>query len=78
MQIKKAELTGWADLPVMDYSKLSEEDRKALDKAMTPESRYEKNILTYAELDLHKQPELKADLVDVIEQIWYDTVLNDR
>ncbi len=78
MQIKKAELTGWADLPVLDYSKLSEGDRKALDKAMTPESIYEDNILTYSELDLHKQPELKADLVDVIEQIWYDSVLNDR
>ena len=78
MQIKKADLTGWADLPVLDYSKLSDADKAALDKAMTPESAYEKNLLTYSELDLHKQPELKADLVDVIEQIWSDSVLNDR
>ena len=77
MQIKKADLTGWADLPVLEYGKLSEQDRNALDKAMTPEEKYADNILTYATLDSHKQPELRADLVDVIEQIWNDTVLHE-
>lgn len=76
MQISKANLDGWADLPVLDYSKLSAEDQAALDKALTPDAKYASSILTYEELDTHKQPELKADLVDIIEQIWSDTVLN--
>lgn len=77
MQIKKADLAGWADLPVLEYAKLSDQDKTALDKAMTPEEKYAENILAYSELDSHKQPELKADFVDIIEQIWYDTVLHE-
>ena len=76
MQISKANLDSWADLPVLDYSKLSEEDQAALDEALTPDAKYAPSILTYEELDTHKQPELRADLVDIIEQIWSDTVLN--
>lgn len=77
MQIAKAQLDGWADLPVLDYNKLSAADKTALDEALTPAEEYAPSILTYAELDSHKQPELRADLVDIIEQIWMDTVLNE-
>ncbi|MBO7401680.1 MAG: ABC transporter substrate-binding protein [Lachnospiraceae bacterium] len=77
MQIKKAGLSGWADLPVLDYAKLSDKDKAALNAALTPDKEFAPSILTYEELDSHKQPELKADLVDVIEQIWNDTVLNE-
>lgn len=76
MQIAKAKLDGWADLPVLDYSKLSDADRTALDEALTPAAEYASSILTYGELDSHKQPELRAELVDIIEQIWADEVLN--
>ncbi|MDY3285750.1 MAG: ABC transporter substrate-binding protein [Eubacteriales bacterium] len=76
MQIEKAKLDSWADLPVLDYSKLSDADKAALDEALTPDAEYAASILTYEELDSHKQPELRADLVDIIEQIWTDTVLN--
>lgn len=77
MQISKADLNGWADIPVLDYSKLDENDRKELDRTLTPESKYASSILGYEELDEHKQPELRADLVDLIEQVWKDTVLNE-
>ncbi|MGM9652221.1 MAG: ABC transporter substrate-binding protein [Eubacteriales bacterium] len=76
MQIAKAKLDSWADLPVLDYNKLSDADKTTLDKALTPAVEYASSILTYAELDSHKQPELRADLVDIIEQIWMDAVLN--
>lgn len=76
MQISKADLEGWADLPVLDYNKLSKTQQADLDAALTPAGEYASSILTYEELDSHKQPELRADLVDIIEQIWVDTVLN--
>ena len=77
MQIAKAKLDSWADLPVLDYNKLSDTYKTALDEALTPAAEYATSILAYAELDSHKQPELRADLVDIIEQIWMDTVLNE-
>lgn len=77
MQIEKAKLDGWADSPVLAYDKLSAEDKAALDKALTPDEKYASAILDYAKLDSHKQPELRADLVDIIEQIWTDAVLHE-
>ena len=32
-------------------------------------------ILSYEELSKHKQPELRADLVTIIEKVWEDVVL---
>ncbi len=77
MQISKADLNGWADMPVLDYNKLDSNDQEKLNATLTPDSKYASSILGYEELDDHKQPELRADLVDLIEQVWKDTVLNE-
>ncbi len=78
MQISKANLEGWADLPSIKYEKLSSEEQAALDKTLTPAAEYESSILKYEELSKHQKPELKADLVVVIEKIWEDVILFDK
>lgn len=77
MQISKADLNGWADIPILDYSKLDESDQEKLNLTLTPDSKYADTLPGYEELDTHKQPELRADLVDLVEQIWKDKVLNE-
>ncbi len=78
MQISKADLTGWADLPSIEYDKLSEEQQKKLDAQLTPEKEYEHTILSYEELSKHQQAELRADLVVIIEKVWEDVILFDK
>lgn len=78
MQISKAELSGWADMPVLDYDKLTIYEQGELDTAMTPTEEYNDTILSYEELSKHKQPEIRAELVTIIEKIWEDVVLFDK
>jgi len=78
MQISKTQLNGWADMPVLEYDKLNEEQQRQLDEALTPADEYKSSILTYDELSSHKQPELKADLVTIIEKVWEDVVLFEQ
>lgn len=75
MQISKADLSGWGDLPVLEYDSLSKEEKSLLDEALTPSNELKDTILNYDELSEHKQPEIKADLVTIIEMIWEDVVL---
>ncbi|MDF2881885.1 MAG: transporter substrate-binding protein [Clostridiaceae bacterium] len=75
MQISKANLSGWGDLPVLEYDSLSVNEQKSLDEALTPHDQYKNSILSYDELSKHKQPELRADLVTIIEKVWEDVVL---
>jgi putative spermidine/putrescine transport system substrate-binding protein len=75
MQISKADLEGWGDLPVLEYEKLSDSDKSKLDEVLTPSEELKDTILTYDELYNHKQPEIKADLVTIIESIWEEVVL---
>ncbi|MFR1710424.1 MAG: ABC transporter substrate-binding protein [Clostridium sp.] len=78
MQISKANLTGWADLPSIEYEKLSEEQQKELDEKLTPDKEYEHTILSYEELSKHQQAELRSDLVVIIEKVWEDVILFDK
>ncbi|HAK43506.1 MAG TPA: hypothetical protein DCM59_13415 [Clostridium sp.] len=78
MQISKANLTGWADLPSIEYDKLSAEQQKELDEKLTPDKEYEHTVLSYEELSKHKQAELRSDLVVVIEKVWEDVILFDK
>ena len=78
MQISKANLNGWADLPTIQYEKLSSEEKENLDKILTPTEGYADSILKYEELSKHQKPELKADLVVIIEKIWEDVILFDK
>jgi len=75
MQISKANLSGWGDLPVLEYDKLSEAEQKSLDEALTPQEQYKNSILSYDELSKNKKPELRADLIIIIEKVWEDVVL---
>lgn len=78
MQISKADLNGWGDLSVLEYEKLSDSDKLKLDEALTPSEELKETILTYDELSEHKQPEIKADLVAIIEGIWEEVVLFEK
>ncbi len=78
MQISKANLSGWADLPSIEYDKLSEEEQIKLDERLTPKEEYGDSNLTYKELSELQQPELKSDLVVIIEKIWEDVILFDK
>lgn len=78
MQISKADLRGWADLPSVEYNKLNEEQQKELDIKLTPDKEYEHTILNYEELSKHQQAELRSDLVVIIEKVWEDVILFDK
>jgi len=78
MQMSKADLRGWADLPSIEYNKLSEEQQKELDEKLTPDKEYEHTILSYEELSKHQQAELRSDLVVIIEKVWEDVILFDK
>lgn len=78
MQISKANLEKWADMPVLDYTKLSDEDKASLDKTLTPSEELKDSILAYGDLTKNKQPEIKADLVTIIEKIWEEVVLFEK
>ena len=78
MQISKANLDGWADLPSIQYEKLSSEEKGNLDKILTPTEGYADSILKYEDLSNHQKPELKSDLVVIIEKIWEDVILFDK
>jgi putative spermidine/putrescine transport system substrate-binding protein len=78
MQISKSDLTGWADLPSVEYDKLNEEEQKELAEKLTPDKEYEHTILNYEELSKHQQAELRSDLVVIIEKVWEDVILFDK
>lgn len=75
MQAKKADLSGWADLSVLSYAKLPDEAKSAMDQAQEVAPEYADTILSYEELSSHRRPELRADLVEIIETIWTEEVL---
>ena len=58
------------DLPVVDQDKLSDEEKASFDSVDLG-----KGVLTQAELLSHRLPEMPADLVPVIEEIWAEEVV---
>ena len=58
------------DLPVVDQSKLSDEEKAAFDKVDLG-----KGVLTQSDLLSHRLPEMPADLVPIIEEIWAEEVV---
>lgn len=59
----------WGDLPVVDYNKLTDEEKQLFDSVKLGEATIPQNIL----LD-HRIPEMPADLVPIIEKIWMENV----
>jgi len=70
-QMEKYKPTVWGDLPVIDNSKLSDEQKNAIDGV-------EKGLATLAQDQLlsKRQPELPAAMVPVIEAIWAEEIPN--
>ena len=58
------------DLPVVDQDKLSDEEKAAFDAVDLG-----KGVLSQSELLTHRLPEMPADLVPVIEEIWAEEVV---
>ncbi|WP_416335161.1 ABC transporter substrate-binding protein [Anaerococcus sp. DFU013_CI05] len=70
-QISKADPETLGDLPIIDYDKLTDEQKKLYDEI--PSGKY---TLSTKELEEHRIPEMPANLVPLIEEIWEEEVLN--
>ena len=58
------------ELPVVSYDKLSEQEKAAFDAVDLGEG-----VLSQADLLSHRLPEMPANLVPIIEEIWLDEVV---
>ena len=58
------------DLPVVDQDKLSDEEKSSFDSVDLG-----KGVLSQADLLTHRLPEMPADLVPLIEEIWAEEVV---
>lgn len=70
-QISKADPEILGDLPIVAYDKLTDEQKKLYDEI--PSGEY---TLSTKELEEHRIPEMPANLVPLIEEIWEEEVLN--
>ena len=70
-QISKADPNVLGDLPVVDYDKLTDEQKKSYDAIPSGES-----TLPQKELAEKRIPEMPAQLVPLIEEIWEEKVLH--
>jgi len=69
MQSTKYDPITWGDLPVLDNSKLSDEEKSIFDKAKISDA-----IVPQDELLSHRKSEPAAHLIPIIEKIWLETV----
>ena len=69
-EIQLTQYSELKQLPVVSQDKLSDEEKAAFDKVDLG-----KGVLTQAELLSHRLPEMPADLVPVIEEIWAEEVV---
>jgi len=70
MQISKYDTGNWGDLPVFDINRLSPEERALLDVIDNGAG-----ILSPAELQAKRVPEVQAEKVPVIDWLWYRCIL---
>ncbi|MDU3177041.1 ABC transporter substrate-binding protein [Anaerococcus sp.] len=70
-QISKADPEVLGDLPIIDYDKLTDKQKKMYDEI--PSGEY---TLSTKELEEHRIPEMPANIVPLIEEIWEEEVLN--
>lgn len=68
-QLEKYKPEVWGDLPIFDNSKLSEEEQKKLKSVDIG-----KATLSQEELSSKRMPELKANMIPVIEEIWQEEI----
>lgn len=72
-QVSKYNPEGWGDLPVLDNSKLTAEEKKKFEEIKLGEG-----VIPQEELLKHRVPELPAQLVPIIEKIWSEQVPGDK
>ncbi|KRQ87453.1 hypothetical protein ABG79_00791 [Caloramator mitchellensis] len=69
-QASKYDPQNWGDLPVIDKEKMTTDERKLFESVNIGEG-----TISQEELLKHRLPELPANLVPIIEEIWEETVL---
>lgn len=69
-QASKYDPSNWGDLPVVDSEKLSEEEKTLFDSIDVGKGVLPQDVL----LD-HRVPEMPANLVPIIEEIWAESLL---
>lgn len=72
-QASKYNPEGWGDLPVLDNSKLSAEEKKKFEDIKLGEG-----VIPQETLLKHRVPEVPAQLVPIIEKIWSDQIPGDK
>ncbi len=73
IQASKFDPDVWGDLPVLDTTKLSKEEKILFDAIELGEG-----VLSPSELLSKRLPEMRAELVPIIEEIWREEVLNEK
>ncbi|KXZ39932.1 putative spermidine/putrescine transport system substrate-binding protein [Alkalithermobacter thermoalcaliphilus JW-YL-7 = DSM 7308] len=69
VQASKYDPENWGDLSVLDNSRLSDEERK-----MFEDIKVGKGVVSLDELLSHRLPEMPANLVPIIEEIWLESI----
>ena len=72
-QSTKYNPVGWGDLPVLDNSKLTAEEKKQFESVKLGEG-----VLPKETLLKHRIPEIPANLVPIIEKIWLEQIPGDK
>lgn len=72
-QSTKYDPEGWGDLPVLDNSKLSSEEKKQFEDIKLGEG-----VIAQETLLSHRIPEIPAQLVPIIEEIWLEEIPGDN
>lgn len=69
VQASKYDSKNWGDIPVLDNSKLNDEE-----KAVLRNIKLGKGVLSQEQLLNHRLPEMPANLVPIIEEIWQESI----
>ncbi|MDK2917730.1 MAG: putative spermidine/putrescine transport system substrate-binding protein [Candidatus Petromonas sp.] len=68
-QASKYDPKNWGDLPVLDNSKMNDEEKKMFDDVKLGEG-----VLPQDVLFQHRLPEMPANLIPIIEEIWQENI----
>ncbi|QEK12988.1 ABC transporter substrate-binding protein [Crassaminicella thermophila] len=68
-QASKYNPENWGDLPVLDYQKLTEDEKKVFEAI-----KIGKGVLPQDYLLSHRLPEIPAKLIPIIEEIWIENI----
>ncbi len=73
MQVTKYDPKVWGDLPVTDPNLLTDEQKERFDAVDIGES-----VIPQDELLQNRLPEMSAELVPLIQEIWTEEILNNE